>query len=46
MQSIASLNSDWIDLMQHDAMDYITKIETILICNHFRPSGIAIQTAC
>ena len=27
--------------MQRDAMNYITKIETILICNNFRPNGIA-----
>ena len=39
MQSIASIKSDWIYLMHHDAMDYITKIETILICNNFRPNG-------
>ena len=26
--------------MQRDAIHYITKIETILICNVFRPNGI------
>ena len=25
--------------MQHDAIEYIIKIETILICNDFRPNG-------
>ena len=24
-------------------MDYITKIETILICNNFRPNGIFVR---
>ena len=40
MESIASLKSNWIYLVQSDAIDDITKIATILIFKVFRANGM------
>ena len=39
LQSIAEWKANIIYLMQHDAIHYITKIKTSLICNVIRPYG-------